>query len=119
MSTTQSTTTYNPGDVVLVSFVFSDETGAKRRPAVVVSSRTFNDRRAETILAAITGNVNRVLVAEHLLSGWRGAGLRRPSVVTALLRTINKSRIVRKIGRLAKSDFDSVLSNLKIALAIT
>jgi mRNA-degrading endonuclease toxin of MazEF toxin-antitoxin module len=32
-------TSYKPGDVVLVRFVFADETGAKRRPAVIVSTR--------------------------------------------------------------------------------
>lgn len=35
---TQSRIDYEQGDVVLVRFVFSDETGAKRRPAVVLST---------------------------------------------------------------------------------
>lgn len=39
-----STTTYRQGEVVLVSFPFTDLTSTKRRPAVVVSPDTFNAR---------------------------------------------------------------------------
>jgi mRNA-degrading endonuclease toxin of MazEF toxin-antitoxin module len=35
------------GDVVLVAFVFSDESGAKLRPAIVVSSPSYNRGRQE------------------------------------------------------------------------
>jgi len=38
-------TEYNRGDVVLVSFIFSDETGERRRPAVIVSSDAYHQSR--------------------------------------------------------------------------
>jgi mRNA-degrading endonuclease toxin of MazEF toxin-antitoxin module len=34
---------YNKGDVVLVPFPFSDQTTTKKRPAVIISSDTYND----------------------------------------------------------------------------
>jgi len=40
------------GDVVLMSFIFSDESGAKLRPAVVVSSSEYHRGRKEAIIAA-------------------------------------------------------------------
>ncbi len=49
------------GDVVLVRFVFSDESGVKLRPAVVVSSTGYHRSRREVIVAAITSNVKRRL----------------------------------------------------------
>jgi mRNA-degrading endonuclease toxin of MazEF toxin-antitoxin module len=47
-------TAYDRGDVVLVSFVFSDESGKKLRPAVVISSAAYKRSRQEIVVAAIT-----------------------------------------------------------------
>ncbi|MBM3154434.1 MAG: type II toxin-antitoxin system PemK/MazF family toxin, partial [Chloroflexi bacterium] len=54
-------TEYSRGDVVLVSFIFSDETGEKRRPAVIVSADAYHKSRQEVIIAAITSRTEKVL----------------------------------------------------------
>jgi mRNA-degrading endonuclease toxin of MazEF toxin-antitoxin module len=59
-------TSYEQGEVVLVRFIFIDETGAKRRPAVVVSTSDYHRGRQEAIIAAITSNVDRLLLAWRL-----------------------------------------------------
>jgi mRNA interferase MazF len=41
------------GDVVLVAFAFTDESGDKRRPAVILSTRDYHRNRQEAIIAAI------------------------------------------------------------------
>ncbi|MCP9493236.1 MAG: hypothetical protein MSG64_02150 [Pyrinomonadaceae bacterium MAG19_C2-C3] len=43
------TTVYNFGDVVLVPFPFTDQSGAKKRPAAVVSSFAYNNARVPTL----------------------------------------------------------------------
>ena len=48
---------YNLGDVVLVPFPFTDQTEAKKRPAIVVSSQEYNDRLPDLILMAVTSQV--------------------------------------------------------------
>ena len=45
------------GDVVLVGFVFSDESGRKLRPAVVISSPAYGRGRKEVVVAAITSGI--------------------------------------------------------------
>ncbi len=50
---------YSRGDVVLAGFVFSDESGRKYRPAVVVSGSAYHRARQEAVVAAITSNVRR------------------------------------------------------------
>ncbi len=42
------------GDVVLFDFPFSDRTGSKLRPAVVVQADVFNQSIDDTILALVT-----------------------------------------------------------------
>ena len=43
-------TRYNKGDVILVPFPFSDQTTAKKRPAVIVSSDTYNNISQDIVI---------------------------------------------------------------------
>ena len=52
-----STTDYRQGDVVLVSFPFTDLSSSKKRPGVVISPNAFNARKQDVILAAVTSHV--------------------------------------------------------------
>ena len=49
------------GDVVLVGFVFSDESGRKVRPALVISSSGYQRARQEVIVAAVERELRRAL----------------------------------------------------------
>jgi mRNA interferase MazF len=91
-------TEYSRGDVVLVSFIFADETGAKRRPAVIISSDAYHNGRDEAIIAAITSRTDHLLVGDHLIADWHGAGLLFPSVTTCIIRTIKRDMINKRLG---------------------
>ena len=106
------------GDIVLVGFVFSDESGRKLRPAVVVSSPAYNRARQEVIVAAITSNVKRRLAGDYPISDWKGAGLLFPSVATGILRTIARATIDRKLGAMRKPDMDAIDRALRHALGL-
>jgi mRNA interferase MazF len=103
------------GDVVLVGFVFSDESGRKVRPALVISSPAYHRARREVIVAAITSNVRRHLFADHLVADWKAAGLLFPSLVTGIVRTIKQTMIERKLGSLTKADLQAVERELRRA----
>jgi mRNA interferase MazF len=104
------------GDVVLVGFVFSDESGRKVRPALVISTPAYQRARAEVIVTAITSNVRRRLFADHLLADWKAAGLLFPSVATAIVRTVKATMIDRKLGSLSVGDLQAVDHQLRRAL---
>jgi mRNA interferase MazF len=106
------------GDVVLVGFVFSDESGRKLRPAVVISSSTYNRRRNEVVVAAITSNVRRHLFGDHRISDWGSAGLLFPSAVTAIFRTVASGIIDRRLGVMGKADMDAIDGELRRSLAL-
>ena len=111
-------TDYKRGDVVLVNFVFSDESGVKRRPALVVSTDRYQKRRQEAIVAAITSNVERLLLGDHRVRDWRQAGLLYPSVVTGVLRTVKRDMINRSLGSLSASDLRAVEGRLRDVLEL-
>jgi mRNA interferase MazF len=111
-------TGFSRGDVVLVNFIFADETGVKRRPAVVISSNIYHTGRDEAIIAALTSRTDRVLAGDHLIDGWQSAGLLFPSVATGIIRTIKQDMINKRLGSLQTQDMESIDSKLKMALGL-
>ena len=60
------------GEVILVPFPFTDQSGAKKRPAVIVSSNSYNARRRDLIIMAITGQVRQPLgFGEAPVTDWQ------------------------------------------------
>ena len=111
-------TVYNRGDVVLVGFVFSDESAKKLRPVVVISSAAYNRSRQEIIVAAITSNIRRRLFGDHLIAGWKAAGLLFPSLVTGIFRTIKQTMIERKVGTMPKPEMQAIDLKLRQSLGL-
>ena len=89
---------FSRGDVVLLKFNFSDESGVKQRPAVVISSDEYHRGRKEAIIAAITSKVDRLLIGDYLIEDWKKAGLLFPSVATGIIRTVKQEMVSRKLG---------------------
>ena len=111
-------TIYNRGDVVLISFVFAGETGAKQRPAAIISSAAYHQQRQEAIISAITGETDRILVGDYLINYWQEAGLLFPSVATGIIRTIKQSMIARKLGTMSQNDLKEFDKQLSSALGL-
>jgi len=111
-------TAYNRGDVVLVAFVFSDESGKKLRPAVIISSAAYNRSRQEIVVAAITSNIRRRFFGDHLVADWKGAGLLFPSLVTGIFRTIKRTMVDRKLGAMPKREMEEIDVKLRQSLGL-
>ena len=111
-------TSCSRGDVVLVGFMFADESGVKKRPAVVISSDEYNRGRHEAIISAITSRTDRVLAGDCLLGGWKDAGLLFPSVATGVIRTIKQDMVARTLGRMPDGDMKGIEKELRAALGL-
>lgn len=93
------------GEVVLVPFPFTDQSGAKKRPAVIVSSSGYNAGRRDLIIMAITSQVRQPLgFGEALVTDWQAAGLIKPSVLKPVFTTIEQSLVARSMGTLSTID---------------
>ncbi len=96
------------GDVVLVPFPFTDQSGAKKRPAVIVSSSGYNAGR-DLVIMAITSQVRTPLsFGEALVADWQAAGLIKPSVLKPVVTTIEQRLVVRTLGALSATDLHSL-----------
>ena len=63
---------YEQGEIVLIPFPYSDLTGAKQRPALIVSNRLIN-KSEDRICCLVTSNMSKdgVLVEEKYFSDSR------------------------------------------------
>lgn len=106
----------DPGDVVTVDF--PGATGAKRRPAVVLSSATYHTYRPDLILGIITSRVAAATTPlDCQLQDWAAAGLRRPSAFRAYIATAAATDI-RVIGHLSARDWQAVQACTLAALTL-
>nr|VFK11328.1 MAG: mRNA interferase MazF [Candidatus Kentron sp. LPFa] len=96
---------YNFGDVVLVGFPVTDLQTVKKRPAVAISRKTYQQNRPDVISMAVTSRIRQPLATgEAMLKDWQVAGLARPSVLNPLIATLAQKRIVKVMGRLSVAD---------------
>ncbi len=109
------TTAYRQGDIVLVSFPFTDLTTTKKRPALVISPDSFNELNQDLILAAITSQPAGDEFALSLRDGdFQEGGLPRKSVVkTSKIFTIHSALILKKIGALKRTRLDEILVQVR------
>ncbi|MFB2972832.1 type II toxin-antitoxin system PemK/MazF family toxin [Aerosakkonema sp. BLCC-F183] len=106
---------FNPGDVVTVDF--PGVTGIKRRPAVVLSSATYNTTRPDVIVGLITTQTDALGTTDYILQDWATAGLRVASVFRSFIVTLPPSANLVLIGHLSERDWQEVRACLKVALA--
>ena len=107
---------FEPLDVVVVPFPFTDSRAIKRRPALIVSSAIFNQTHEQSILAMIT-SAGSEWASDVAIQGWRQAGLNVPCKVRFKLFTLDNALIVRKLGTLAKQDGEAIERALGHVLA--
>jgi mRNA interferase MazF len=106
------------GDVVLVRIDFTDQSGAKLRPAVVVSDERYN-QGPDRLIASITSNLQPVPHwGDHRLRDWQQAGLKVPSLAQVKIATVEASIIVRTLGRLSEFDLRALEQGLARALGL-
>lgn len=110
-------TTYKRGEVVLVSFPFSDLSAVKQRPALVVTSDQLNAGRPDVLLMAITSQIPAQLAADDFvvptgeLIRW---GLAKPSLLKLTkLFSIHQGLIRKSLGRASPPTMEIILRHLQ------
>ena len=108
--------TFEPFDVVVVPFPFTDKSALKRRPALVTSSRAFNDRHDHLVLAMITSAARSDWPSDTHIRDWRAAGMAVPCRVRLKLFTLERRAIIRRVGALAAEDREAARAALSKGL---
>jgi mRNA interferase MazF len=101
---------YSKNIIILVRYPFSDLSNAKVRPAVIVNAPHSSQ---DILIVPLTSKTGSLLDGEFVLSDWATSGL---NVVTAVKRgiyTVNRSLVIKTVGKLADVDIDRLELSLR------
>ena len=101
---------YSKNIVILVRYPFSDLSNAKVRPAVIVNAPHSSQ---DILIVPLTSKIGSLLDGEFVLDDWAAAGL---NVVTAVKRgiyTVNRSLVIKTVGKLADVDIERLEQSLR------
>lgn len=100
--------TYKPFDIVKVPFPFTDKAKNKKRPALVISSETFQKETGHVSLLMITSAKHSKWFGDTVLKNLEGTGLSQEVIVRQKIFTMDLRLIENKIGHLSKKDGEAV-----------
>jgi len=98
-------------DLILVPFPFSDQSGRKVRPAIVISNNSFNNNSEDILVVGVTSNISK---DQYTLS-LNNEGLEEGKLITNCcikvenILKLDKELIIKKIGKIKKEKFTSIL----------
>ncbi|MBS3770988.1 MAG: type II toxin-antitoxin system PemK/MazF family toxin [Bacteroidales bacterium] len=96
------------GDIILIPFPFTDLSGNKKRPALVLASGDM-----DMTVAFISTQIKWKETTDVLLKPNRANGLKKESLVRlSKLATIDKDLAIGLIGRVDKDTIKSINQNL-------
>ena len=101
-------------DIVLIPFPFSDQSGIKVRPALILSNDVFNKTSQDLVVCAITtldksGKYMHIIDSNDLEEGV----LYQKSVIkTESILRIDKSLIIKSIATVNTTTFSAVLISI-------
>ena len=102
----KSITPCNKWDIILVPFPFTDLSASKRRPGLIVSPDEHNTEQ-DVVIAFITSKMDlKPRPGDYIIQQWQKAKLPKPSMIRMKFATIDKTIIVKQLGRLSNSDID-------------
>jgi mRNA interferase MazF len=101
---------YSKNDIILVRYPFSDLSGSKVRPAIVVSVPHVSQ---DVFIVPLSSKTTVLLTGEFLLADWNAAGLNVPTAAKRGLFTIHQSLIMKSIGRLSHPDAERLERSLR------
>lgn len=105
------------GDVVLIRFPFSDLSGSKVRPAIVVSADSYTQNGRDAIFVVISSNTNNIQANDILVdssdSDFPMTGLSRSSLIRIdKIVILDKDLARRKLGEA----IDSLMEKVNVKL---
>lgn len=95
----------NKWDVVLIRYPFSDLSGSKVRPAVVMSSTSYNKKGEDALFVLISSNIGNPQPTDYLIDKddieFSKTGLKTASIIrTDKIVYLTKKLAIRKLGKI-------------------
>ena len=112
--------TPNQGDIYWVRFGHSGDSGPSgMRPAVIIQNDLLNKSKIQTtVVALLTSNLKLARIPGNVRLKKGEANLPKPSVVVvSQIATVDKSRLMEKIGTLSKERLAQVIDGSRTVIS--
>ena len=108
------------GEIYLVNFDPTVGSEIKKtRPALIIQNDVANQHSPVTIVAAITSKYDDTLYPTEVLIAANEGGLKQDSVVLLnQIRSIDRQRLAKKIGKVEEATMKKVDAAIKISLSL-
>jgi mRNA interferase MazF len=103
--------------VVRVPFPFSERLAVKRRPAVVLSTPSFQLHGGHVLMAMVTTAERSAWPLDWPILDLEEAGLKMPCLIRMKLFTLDERLLLEPLGQLAMRDQEGVAGRLADLLA--
>ncbi|MGZ8219467.1 type II toxin-antitoxin system PemK/MazF family toxin [Methylomagnum sp.] len=106
---------YSPGNIILVRYPFTDLSGFKIRPAVIIGAKHPS---SDVFLVPLTSQTASLMPGEFVLNDWQSAGLNVKSAVKRGIFTMEENLVIKQVGRISLSDSARLNASLKLWLGL-
>jgi len=98
------------GDILLVPFPFSDQSGRKVRPVIVLSNNDFNEHSQDIIVIGVTSSISKDRYTLNLDNGdlKEGKLITKCVIKIGNILKLDKSLIIKKIGKIKEEKLDKI-----------
>lgn len=86
---------YSKNEVILVRYPFSNLSGSKVRPAIIVNAPHASQ---DVIIVPLTSKISPLLAGKFVLVDWKAAGLNIASAAKRGLYTVHQSLVIKSVG---------------------
>ena len=111
---------FDQGEILVLELPFSNLTGSKLRPVLVVSNSNYNNSGNDIIVAKITGSYFKTPWETELTNSNLETGkLKKTSFIdSGFIFTIEKSIIKKNIGKIKSNHLNVVLGKINQIIEI-
>ena len=101
-------------DILLVPFPFSDQSGRKVRPVIIISNEEFNEYSEDVLIMGITSNISKDKYSIPLLNNSIEEGkLFVPCCIKVEnILKIDKELIIKKIGKIKREKMNEIMDKI-------
>ena len=99
------------GDIFLVPFPFSDQSGRKVRPIIILSNNEFNEHSQDIVVVGITSNISKDKYSLNLDNQdlQDGKLMTRCVIKVENILRLDKSLVIKKIGKIKEEKLDKII----------
>ena len=103
------------GDIVLITFPFTDLSGSKLRPAVILA-----DTNLDLTVCFITTQISWQEATDVVMTPTATNGLRKPSLIrTSKIATLDRALAKGLLGRLSGQEVNELNAKLKLLFQLS